>query len=209
MALLNGMYIFVESENTGRDFDITQHPIEKDIPVTDNVKRAPATLDIQGVIPGDTNNPVHSEEIRQKIVALASSGSLVTYLGINNYVNCLIKSFSTDHTNKVTGAMSFSMTILEVKFANTPYDPTKKIATKQNVYQAATPVIANQGEEQYVIHVVKAGDTVWDLCIKDSASYKSYGWSVEKVLQENPDCFSKPGDPRTMQIGTRLAVGYK
>lgn len=205
MALLNGLYIFAESEDTGRDFDISAHPVEKGLPITDCVNRQPATLDIEGIIPGDPNDPTHAEMIRQKIVQLASSGSLVTYQGANNYIDCLIESFQTGHTNKTNGAMSFSMTIREVLFAASPYDPSKKIAAKQTVQQA--PPTSSTGK--WVIHIVKKGDTIWDLCIKNDAPYKQYGWSVEKVLQENPDCFSRPGDPRTMQIGSELAVGER
>lgn len=201
MALLNGMYIFVEEENTGRAINITTHPIEREIPTTDHVQREAATLDVSGIIPAP-----NAEDIRQKIVALASGGHLVTYSNANYYHDVLISNFSTGHTNKVKGGMSFSMTLQEVFFSNSPYDANKHIAAKQVVQQAPAP---SGGEGQYVIHVVKKGDTIWDLCIKNGAPYKSYGWSVEKVLQENPDCFSRPGDCRTMQIGSHLAVGYR
>ena len=208
MALLNGIYIFVESEETGRDFDISSHPVEKGLPTTDHVNRHPATLDISGVIPGDPKNPTHSEDIRQKIVQLASSGSLVTYQGVNYYSDCLIESFQTEHTNKVNGAMTFSMTIREVLFATSPYDPSKKIAAKQTVQQSSS------GEGEYVIHTVQAGDTIWDLCIKNNAPYKQYGWSVEQVIDNSPECFSRKSGSyewraRSMQIGTQLKVGRR
>ena len=207
MALLNGMYIFVESEDTGRAFDISQHPVDKGLPVTDCVNRKPATLDISGIIPNNPDDIYECENKRQKIVQLASSGSLVTYQNANYYIDCLISNFQTTHTAEIGGAMGFSMTIQEVLFAKSPYDESKKISAKQTIQEA--PVTVETGETQYVIHIVEPGDTIWDLCIKDDAPYKQYGWSVEKVLQENPDCFSTPGDARTMQIGTELAVGYR
>lgn len=197
MALLNGMYIFVENEDTGREFNITAHPIERNIPTTDHVQREAATLDINGIIP-----PPNAEGIRQKIVQIASTGSLVTFSNANYYQNVLIKSFSTGHTNKIKGGMSFSMTLQEVFFSKSPYDANKHIAAKQTVQQSNSSAGGN-----YVIHIVKKGDTIWDLCIKNNAPYKKYGWSVQKVLDTSPQCFSRRGDCRTMQIGTQLAVG--
>lgn len=203
MALLNGMLIFVESENTGRNINITSHPIEKDIPTTDHVKRDAATLDISGIIP-----PPNAEEIRQKIVALASGGHLVTFSNANYYKDVLIANFTTEHTNKVKGGMRFNMSLQEVFFSKSPYDANKRIAAKQTVQQSKS----TSGE--YVIHVVKKGDTIWDLCIKNNAPYKKYGFTVKQVIDLSPECFSrKTGSydyrARSMQIGAKLRVGKR
>lgn len=50
MALLNGQYLFVESESVERGVDVTSHPVESGIDITDNVRRKAITISVSGKI---------------------------------------------------------------------------------------------------------------------------------------------------------------
>lgn len=75
--------------------------------------------------------------------------------------------------------------------------------------KAATPKSSKQvsnGDKKAVYHTVKKGNTVWELVNKN---YKSLGKSVQWVINNNPKCFSKKGDPTTLIISSKLLMGYK
>ena len=62
------------------------------------------------------------------------------------------------------------------------------------------------GDNKAVYHTVKKGNTVWGLV---NNNYKSLGKSVQWVIDNNPKCFSKKGDPTTLIVGSKLLMGYK
>lgn len=79
-------------------------------------------------------------------------------------------------------------------------DTTVKAITAQGTKQ-----ISN-GDGEAVYHTVKQGNTVYGLV---NGNYKSLGTSVQWVVDNNPTCFSKKGDPTTLKIGSKLLMGYK
>lgn len=104
MALINQIYVFVETEEIKRDTQISDHPVEEGIDLTDQVKRSPLSLSLSGEIVGDDyENRVLSLEQMQK------KGELVEYIGVNRLSYALITSFSTEHSGKILGGCSFSM----------------------------------------------------------------------------------------------------
>lgn len=64
----------------------------------------------------------------------------------------------------------------------------------------------NSGKGKAVYHVVKKGNTVYNLVNKN---YKSLGKSVSWVISNNPKAFSRKNDPKTLKIGVKLLMGYK
>lgn len=62
------------------------------------------------------------------------------------------------------------------------------------------------GKNKAVYHTVKKGDTVYNLVNKN---YKSLGKTVDWVIKNNPNAFSKKGDPKTLKVGAKLLMGYK
>lgn len=54
-----------------------------------------------------------------------------------------------------------------------------------------------------IYHTVKKGETVWGIVNK---TYKSYGFSVNKVIKDNPKAFSTPNKATTLQIGAKLKL---
>lgn len=62
------------------------------------------------------------------------------------------------------------------------------------------------GSKKSVYHTVKKGDTVWALVNK---KYSHLGKSSSWVVKNNPKCFSRKGDARTLKVKSKLLMGYK
>ena len=50
MATINGLPVFVEKESVKRSIESSEHPTEKGLPLTSNVRKQPAELSISGKI---------------------------------------------------------------------------------------------------------------------------------------------------------------
>lgn len=130
MALLNNLYIFVESEDAKYDIESSTHPVEKGIELTDSIRKKPISISLTGKIV-DTGN-VKASEILSKIKKLQSSGSLVKYSGRNIVNNLQIQSFNTSHPNTVWGGCDFDMELKEVRIAKSSYNPSAQSTAKAN-----------------------------------------------------------------------------
>lgn len=62
------------------------------------------------------------------------------------------------------------------------------------------------GKKTAVYHKVKKGNTVYNLVNKN---YKSLGKTVNWVIKNNPNAFSRKNDPTTLKVGAKLLMGYK
>ena len=130
MATINNIYIWVEREDISRPIKIPQHPVEKGLPITDNVRKEPKTLSISGKIV-DTSN-LKAKAIIDKIEALKNSGSLIKYNGLNVLGNYLISSFNTSEDNRTWGGANFDMELVEARIAKSAYDPSKQKAAEKS-----------------------------------------------------------------------------
>ncbi len=61
----------------------------------------------------------------------------------------------------------------------------------------------SEEERDVIYHTVKSGETIWGLVNK---TYKSKKLSVSKVIEDNPQAFSRKDDPTSLQIGARLKL---
>lgn len=82
---------------------------------------------------------------------------------------------------------------------------TKSSTTTKATTSKSTKQVSS-GDNKAVYHTVKKGNTVWGLV---NNNYKSLGKSVQWVIDNNPKCFSKKGDPTTLIVGSKLLMGYK
>lgn len=130
MATINNIYIFVEDENLNRSSSVPQHPVEKGLSITDNVREELKTLSISGKIVSAGN--LTAAAIISKIDALRTSGSLIKYSGRNVLGNFLIQSFNTTHPNTVWGGAEFSMELIETRIAKSAYNPKKSTNNTSN-----------------------------------------------------------------------------
>lgn len=145
-----------------------------------------------------------------------NTGELLTYEGRNIGSSMQIASFSTDHTNKVWGGATFSMTLKECRIAKSAYVPVKE--NKSGGTQQV-----NKGENKEVYYTVKEGDCVAALVAEPNAPYKNleregvkksansstYWRSCNWVMEKNPQAFSRKGDFKTLQIGKKILLGTR
>lgn len=189
MALINGMYIHVKSEELERQNEISSHSVEREIDFTDTVKRGAAVLSLSGLIVdyavgGETDenrasvlNGVqisggisYSAETKAyaviaKLKELQDSGALVTYLGRNICRNMQIKMLKTSHPNTVAGGAEFEMELKECRLVSNAY-----IEESRDIKDGGTQQI-EKGENAAVYHEVKKGDTVYNLVAVSGSPY--------------------------------------
>lgn len=197
MAKLNGLYLFITSEEVSYGVEATTHPVEDGIDITDHVRRKARSISLSGEIVGS-----NASTIRSKIIALHQKGALCEYAGRTSLSDCIIEDFSTSHPNTVWGGCEFSMTLKEIRTAKSAYKSGSRT-------RASTQQITSKSTSSNVYHTVKKGDCVWALVAASNAPYKKYGATCNQVMAWNPDAFSRRGDFRTLKIGYRLKVGER
>lgn len=289
------MYVFVEHESIQKTIESTSHPTEKGLPITSTIQKQPIELSIDGRIVD--NEKYDAKTTRGKLEELLNSGSLITYEGRVSAKNMQIQSFNSDYDNKTWGGFTFSMSLKQVRIAQSSYTPKKETVKKQkaaaktspklaagaivvfkggNVYVSSdakkaaakrgrstckihipnsksnpirteswaihpvhlvstdgggvygwvdkaniegvpststaskenggTKQVSNRSSGTAVYHTVKKGDTIWKLV---TTNYKSLGKSTQWVIDNNPNAFSRKGDPTTLKVGAKLLMGYK
>lgn len=192
MAYLNNIYLFVKSEQINKGVEVSSHPVERGLEISDNVKRNPLTLSIEGAIVGK-NAKVQLSALTQ----MMNGGNLVSYSGVNILKDCIIESFNTDYTNEITGGCSFSMTLREIRIANSAYTPTATNSKLKKPTQNGTQQV--QKKRVNVYHTVKKGDTLWSI----SVQYYGDGSRFNEIYNAN-----KTRIPRmaVLNVGTALYI---
>lgn len=220
MAYIDNIYIHVTDENLAEDVEVSSHPVEQGIDITDTVKRQAGNLSISGVI---ANYELAGTEISAGYVisllkVYKNKGRLVTYKGRNICGNYQIVSFSTGHANSVWGGATFDMTLQECRIAKNAYvEPKIDESSVKNGGQQQV----EKGENEKVYYTTKSGDTLWGLvCTKrdgktpaDYANLKREGAAAghegawKWVMTKNPHAFSKPNVPESLQVEKKLYLG--
>ena len=211
MAKINGLYVFVTSEDMDCGVEVTEHAVEKGIAISDHVKRNAVSLSVSGEIVGK-----NAANVLAKIKSIHQSGTVCKYVGRATLQNCLITSLSIGHPNTVWGGYEFSMTLKEIRTAKTSYK--SKASYKVYAKPTSTQQKKTNSDGSYVYHTVKKGDTVWALVAASKAPYKnlnrptisgkSYS-ACNWVMAMNPSAFSRKGDFGTLQIGKKIIVGVR
>lgn len=198
MAMIGNIYVWLESESVKRNIKATTHPVEKGINISDHISPEATEISISGEIVGD-----NAANNMATLKSYMNNGTLLSYVGRNIASNVQILSFDSSHPHTIWGGCSFSMTLKEVRIAQSSYNSgkLKKAGTQQ--------VQKNTASGTPVYHTVKSGDTVWALVEATNAPYKSYGKTSKWVMENNPTAFSVKGDFRTLKVGVKLLVGYK
>jgi hypothetical protein len=115
MATINEMYLLVESEDPQYGVDVTDQPVETGINLTDHVRRKPIGFAISGFIVGPD-----AAQIRATLIKYMETGELVYFDGRNAFKG-LITDISTKHDYKVANGYSFTMSLKEIRIAQSSY----------------------------------------------------------------------------------------
>ena len=203
MALINEYYIFVEEEELDRGVDITKHPVEQGIELTDNVKRKALTLSVSGEIVNA--GKVSANTIKTAIANLHKGGKLVKYQGRETLSNALITSFKTSTSKDVAGGYVYSMELKEIRIAKSAYKAAAKTSTTtKQVESKSTNAKSSDPKKRY--HTVKYGDCPWSIAQK----YYGDGSKWEQMMKANTDIVNrnkKQGvDWYTVYVGDKLLI---
>lgn len=201
MALLNNRYIWVESESVDRSIETSDHPVEKGVQLTDNVKRTPITLSLKGAIVGK-----NAKKTLDYLVSCMNKGKPVKYSGVNKFTRTMIiESINTDNTYKIMGGYSVDIKIREIRIAQNNYKKKTKSKTNSKTKNGTKQV--KQNKKGAVYHVVKKGENASTIAKK----YKSLGCTLSFIIKNNNNTkvLSKKGDWKTMRIGAKVLVGYR
>ncbi len=149
MALLNNIYIHVTDETVNKTVESTTHPVEKGIEISSTIRRKPITLSLTGMIVdyGD----IKARDILSNVLKLQENGSLIDYRGRNVIRNLQIQSFNRSHPNTIHGGLSFTMELIERKFAQPSYTEAQSDQSEQ---------IKEEKKELKVNPEIAVGDTV-------------------------------------------------
>lgn len=172
MALINNLYINVTEEQKSWGVQVTEHPVEEGLPLTDNVKPKARVLSLTGNIV--MVGLVPAKAIVTQLEYFHHNAKYVKYIGVESFSNALITDFSIGRTNKIHGGCTFSMEITEVRIAKAAY-----VAKGNKVTGKQTQVKKNTTSPKY--HIVKKGDCLWNIAKK----YYGNGANWKKIFEAN------------------------
>lgn len=200
MALINKYYVHVTKESVKDSISASEHPVEKGLSLTDNVKRSPVELSLTGefvaygavkkkdkkgkVVKDKKGNTVYAPEhtahdIYKKLRTYMRKGKLVKYQGRKTISSVLITDIQTEYTSEIAGGFSFTMTLKEIRVA-------KKAYVKKKSKNAGTQQVKkNNTKTKY--YTVKKGDTL------SSIAKKYYGSKdkAKKIYEANKSAIDK------------------
>lgn len=195
MALINDIYVHVSDEDISRDVDVSTHPVESGIEITDTVKRKAKVLSISGLIVSyptgrklvkhiskdsgtglegavmtNEDEYISPETVISRLENLKNTGGLVRYIGRNWCDKMQITSFETSHPNTVWGGAEFTMTLQECRIAVNAYVAPK--VDESSVKNGGQQQV-EKGDGKEVWYTVKKGDCVAALVAEPKAPYKN------------------------------------
>ncbi|WP_162287783.1 LysM peptidoglycan-binding domain-containing protein [Indiicoccus explosivorum] len=185
-ARLEGYEIHVSSEDYAHDGEVTSHKTENGLTMNDHVSSEPQVVSLSGLLVRPTEERVQT--LINKILDWKKNGTKLQYEGRQIVQNVLIESFKFAADKSTANGYSFSMTLKQVRIAEVEYTPPTKPVTNAGQKQTQNK------NESAVYHIVKAGDTFWELS-------RQYGVSVQKLQSWN----TYPA--RAIPIGVKLRVG--
>lgn len=170
MALIDGLYIFVESENINYKMNITSNQVEQGISLTDHAEREPLEFSISGMLLDSEKSSAYEQYTKLRNWQLACKQ--VKYVGRNVFTGVITDiSKSNDYT--VGNGAPVTINMKEIRIANTPY----QTGSTQNVVQKQ---VATTKSVTTVYHSTKKGENLTLIA-------KKYGTTVNNILKLNPN----------------------
>lgn len=113
MAKLGDVSFNVISESRTYPNEVTSHPVEKGVDITDHVKVLNTGFDIRGRV-GDAEDPA---KVHSLINAMRRNREITTYVGRGILKNCIVKEFRSDVGVDSRKGFSFSLQLVEIKIS--------------------------------------------------------------------------------------------
>lgn len=187
MAKLGKYNLFVISESPQFSVQTTSYPVEKGIAFTDHVKPEPESLQIEVFLSGSSYQKT-LDQLKNSMYR----GDIMTYSGRFILRNVIIENISSNADKSAKNGIPITMTLKQIRVATTPYvksNPQTKKTTSAGKKQPAP-----RKPSTAVYHVIKRGDTYWELA-------KKYGTTVANLRRLNPGV-----NERKLKIGSKIRV---
>lgn len=169
MATIDGLYIWIESEDISYKMNVTSNQVESGIDLTDHAEREPLELSLSGMLLDDERTTAYEQYTKLRNWQLACKQ--VKFVGRNVFTGVITDiSKSNDYT--VANGAPVSLTLKEIRIANTPYQN----GSTQNVVQKQ---VATTKAVNTVYHTVKKGENLTLIA-------KKYGTTVNNIMTLNP-----------------------
>lgn len=152
MSIINGLYLHVIDEDIAWEVEATSHPVEDGLPLTDTVRPCAVSISLRGRI-ADYGN-TRAEQVVDRIRAWQQQGSIIKYSGRNTAADMQIRSFTATYT--ASGGADYSMELVQVRIAKSPYAPQKtsvqrrEEAAKRNISVKVGAKVVFKGGPVYV-----------------------------------------------------------
>lgn len=186
MALLNDRYVFVKTEGVSRDTNISSHPVEEGIDLTDCVRQSPLVLSLSGEIVGEDY-----EDVISQLESMQRSGKPVEYVGVNVVSDVIITRLNTSHGGNILGGCEFTMELKEVRIASSPFAAGCGSSGTQQIEEAS-------GSSE-VTHTVKIGESLWRI----AQAYYGDGARYPVIFNANRNVLS---EPEKIEPGQKLMI---
>ncbi len=170
MATIDGLYIWIESEDITYTMNVTTNPTEQGIDLTDHAEREPIEMSVTGMLLDSEKSSAYEQYTKLRNWQLACKQ--VKFVGRNVFTGVITDiSKSNDYT--VGNGARVSLTLKEIRIANTPYQTSNKqyIVQKQVVLNSYAVKIE---------HIVRKGENLTLIA-------KKYGITVNDILKLNPN----------------------
>lgn len=170
MATIDGLYIWIESEDITYTMNVTTNPTEQGIDLTDHAEREPIEMSLTGMLLDSEKSSAYEQYTKLRNWQLACKQ--VKFVGRNVFTGVITDiSKSNDYT--VGNGAKVSLTLKEIRIANTPYQTGNKqyIVQKQVVLNSYAVKIE---------HIVRKGENLTLIA-------KKYGITVNDILKLNPN----------------------
>lgn len=184
LAKLDGIEIFIESEEENHSVNATEYAVEKGEPFTDHVSKNPSSFSLSGYILSDD-----WETDKEKLVKIMNAGKIINYVGKMSASSVIILDIKGAHGAEIANGMTLNISLRRVRVTTTSWQksppkakPDQKPPTSGGA-KKTTPAKPTVAPEKY--HVVKKGDTYWGMSGKYGTSIAQLrtwnGWADTKI----------------------------
>ena len=185
IATIDGLYIFIEKEDINYKMNISENSVESGINLTDHAEREPLELSLSGMLLDSEKSSAYEQYTKLRNWQLACKQ--VKFVGRNVFTGVITDiSKSNDYT--VGNGAKVSLTLKEIRIANTPYQTGNKQYVVQKQVVTTKYLVT-------IYHTVKKGENLTLIA-------KKYGTTVNNILKLN----SSIKNPNLIYVNQRIRV---